>query len=434
MLARFYELEWDIAPGYSKMFADWDSELSVKTQTDGNSNQQVSSGSELRNLSLPYKLVSAAGVDILEEFETIKNTLGVIAPLYIDKTKLFSTLFMLTDCQCSNIKVLPGGQISECDINLSFIEIRQPQGTEIRVIYNDKDITQDITVVECQHEMNAEDIPDEVIIKFADNNHLWDGWESKNNDIIQVLDGIAKTGKMFVQSVVPENGYMNITGSSVPNAMRKTVKENNKSWNNVKFLQVITEIAGRNNLTVETYDIENRTIPYIEQENISDLEFLTSRCELEGCSFVIYDGKIILYSPSAIEKKSPVKTITVKDDTNFEYEDNSINAYGLCEVDNGKISGRASAGIDNENVLRRILEGYIDSAAEGNLYAQNILSKANRALKKGSFQTDIMRDLSAASIISLKTPTAESNDGSVFYTKVRHDYVNKKTSHFFRFV
>ncbi len=53
---------------------------------------------------------------------------------------------------------------------------------------------------------------------------------------------------MFIQSVLPENGYMNLTGSSVPDKMRKVAKENNKSWNNAKFLQVITEIAGRNNL------------------------------------------------------------------------------------------------------------------------------------------------------------------------------------------
>ena len=108
-----------------------------------------------------------------------------------------------------------------------------------------------------------------------------------------------------------------------------------------------------------------------------------------------------------------------------------INAYGSCEVDNGSVSGFASAGINNENVCRKILQGYIDNSAEGNLYAKNILAKANRALKTGNFQSDIMRDLSAASVVILKTATAASNDGNVFYTKIRHDYVKKKTNHFF---
>ncbi len=56
-----------------KMFDSIDSELSVKTKTDGNSNKQTGGGSELRNLSLPYKLVASAGVDILKELETIKT-------------------------------------------------------------------------------------------------------------------------------------------------------------------------------------------------------------------------------------------------------------------------------------------------------------------------------------------------------------------------
>ncbi len=37
---------------------------------------------------------------------------------------------------------------------------------------------------------------------------------------------------------------------------------------------------------------------FLEQENMSDLQFISERCELEGCAFVIYDGKIILYSGS----------------------------------------------------------------------------------------------------------------------------------------
>ncbi len=43
--------------------------------------------------------------------------------------------------------------------------------------------------------MNAEDRPDEIKIKFSDNNHLWDGWQPNNHDTIKVIDGIAKPEK-----------------------------------------------------------------------------------------------------------------------------------------------------------------------------------------------------------------------------------------------
>ena len=81
MIAKFFQLEWDIAPGISKMFDSLDSELSVKTRNDGNSNEQKSGGNELRSISLPYKIVAAAGVNILEEISTIQKMLGVIAQI-----------------------------------------------------------------------------------------------------------------------------------------------------------------------------------------------------------------------------------------------------------------------------------------------------------------------------------------------------------------
>lgn len=435
MIAKFYKLEWDITPEVSKMFDGYSTELAVKTKTDGNSNEQTAFGCELRNLSLPYTVAANAGVGIEEEIETIKSMLGIIAPVYIGERKLLSTMFMLTDVNCSNYQLTPDGQIISCEINLSFVEVRSGFGTgSLRVYYNGVDITNFITVVNCEHVMNAENAPDELNIKFADDEFLWDNWNPENNDTVNVIDGIAKTGKMYVQSVLPENGYMNVTAASVPIKMHKIIKENNKSWTNAKFLQILTEIAGRNDLTIETYDIENRTIPFVEQENMSDLDFIAERCEFEGYSFVVYDEKLIIYSPEAIEKESPVKTVRVQDDDNFEYEDNSINAYGGYEVDNGSILGSASSDNGSENIGRKIIEAYIDNQAEGNLYAQNLLNKANRALKTGKFTSDIMRDLSAASVVNLQTPMASSNNGSVFYTKIRNDYVNKKTEHNFRFL
>ncbi len=36
---------------------------------------------------------------------------------------------MLTDCQCSNMNLTPTGQIVDCEISLSFVEIRISTGS-----------------------------------------------------------------------------------------------------------------------------------------------------------------------------------------------------------------------------------------------------------------------------------------------------------------
>jgi len=435
IIAKFYTIEWEVSPEIIKNIEGWDSELKIRTKTDGNTGKQSSGGSELRKLTLPYKASVMTGVDIRKEIESLRSIRGVIAPLYVNKRRLLSSAFMFESCQISNIELMPSGEIIKGDFSLSFVEVRSSLGTGgIRVYYNNTDITKDITVVECEHEMNAEDAPDEVTIKFSDNKHLWDKWQPNKADIIKVVNGVANTGKMFIQSVLPTNGYMTLTASSVPESMRKIKKENNKSWQGAMFLQVITEIAARNGLTLESHDVENRMIPFVELENVSYLDFLTERCELEGCAFVVYDGKLIVYSPDKLSQGSSSKTINVPADTDFKYDDNSAKAYGSCELDNGSISGMANANNGIENTKRKILEGYIDNQAEANMYAQNVLAKANRGLKTGTFESPIMRDLSAASIATLKTAAAATNNGKIFYTKIRQDYVKQKTKHFFRFV
>ncbi|MBR1625530.1 MAG: hypothetical protein IJ681_00130, partial [Bacteroidales bacterium] len=77
---------------------------------------------------------------------------------------------------------------------------------------------------------------------------------------------------------------------------------------------------------------------------------------------------------------------------------------------------------------------FIETQADANNGAKNILAKANRGLKTGRLKTDIMKDIAAASVATLNTADASTNNGTIFYQKIVQDYVNKKTIHYFRFV
>lgn len=434
-IATFFNMEWKVDAESVRNIESLESDYSIKLKTDSNTGKETSDGADLRPLNLSYKLVAAAGGKIEQEINKLRAIRGVVAPFYLNKRRLFAPAFMLTEFDVSGVKLSNTGKMIEASFSISFIEVSLSLGTsDLKVIYNDTDITKDISVVDCEHEMNAENKPDELSIKFADNNHLWDDWQPEKADTIQAISGVAKTGKMFIESVNPEDGYMKLIASSIPKGMRKVVKENNKSWQNVTLLQVINELANRNGLQVEAHDVDNKKFTYMKQENISDLDFIVERCDLEGYSFLVYDGKIVVYSPEKIEQQAAVKNITVPEGSDFKYNDDSLNAYGACELDNGSVEGKASAGNGIENVLRKVVKSYISSKAEANLNAKNILNKANRGLKTGKLETPIMRDVAAASIANLKTTVAASNDGKIFYEKVRHDYVKKKTKHFFRFV
>ncbi len=143
-------------------------------------------------------------------------------------------------------------------------------------------------------------------------------WSPKKGDTIAVEDGAAKTGKMFVESVVPESGLITLRAYSAP---QSTKHKRSKSWEKVKFLQLIQEIAGRHGLTVETYGITDQTYDYVEQNNLPDFAFLQARCTLEGAAFLVYDGKLVVYDEAYMEGQQPVETITITPANDFEYRD-----------------------------------------------------------------------------------------------------------------
>lgn len=433
--ARFFNIDWNVNQNEVKFLTGLETEYKIKTDTDGNSGKQKAGGIELRPLNFSYTLNTFAGADIPKEIKKLRAIRGVVAPFYLNGKRLFAPAFMFVKFSIGNVQLTNDGQWVSCDVNLNFMEANFSLGTSsLRVIYNDVEITKKIAVTACEHTMYAEGAPDEIEIKFTDNNNLWSGWKPNNKDTIEVIDGIARSGKLFIESVKPSNGYMTLRASSVPSTMRDVAKNNNKSWEGVKFLQLATEIAGRHGLGVKSQDIDNKTYSYIKQENISDLEFLTERCDIEGYSFLVFDGNIVFYSPEKLEANTPVKVINVSSGANFEYDDDSLGAYGSCELDNGSLKGTADADNGVKKNLRKVIKCYLQSQAEANTGAKNILAKANRSLKTGKLQTDIMRDIAAASIARLKTDNSETNDGVVFYKKIVQDYVNKKTSHYFRFV
>lgn len=80
----------------------------------------------------------------------------------------------------------------------------------MKILYEGVDIYPDISVHRCYHDMYAEKQSDELLLKLNDTRELWDSWNPKKGDTIAIEDGAAKTGKMFVESVVPESGIITL--------------------------------------------------------------------------------------------------------------------------------------------------------------------------------------------------------------------------------
>jgi len=298
----------------------------------------------------------------------------------------------------------------------------------IKVTYKGVDITKDVSINRCWHDMYASGRSDALLVRFIDSKKLWDKWQPKVGDEISVEYGSIGTGKMYLIDAVPKNGLFTITAQSAP---ASAFEVRNKAWQKVRLLQLGSEIAARNGLSFKAYGVTDRLYSYILQSE-PDFSFLHKRCELEGCAFLVFDRVLVMYSEPYMERIEPKETLYVSADGDYEYTDNRSQLYGACEVESGKYSGSFDAGNGANRVLRPSIEGNVGSNDEARRFAENMLRAANKICETGYVWSRILPGYAACSTLRLSNERAPSWDGTVFIDHVRNDYAEGESKIFFR--
>ena len=451
--AKWKDRVFSITSNTIRTLAELGASYKVKKKTDSTSSTTVIDGHELQSFTLSYDVSLVTGINPLEEYTKMKSYLGAYGPLLLQGTLYGPNNVMLEGVELDSDKISNDGKLISAKITLNFKEynaggkataakyISQTKRTHfqdepkaiadriLKVFYNGTDITDDISINSCIHDMFACSTADTLTLKFNDINKVWDSWKPQNEDLISIVCGVAKSGAMYIDSVIPENGLMTMRASSIP-PTAKTV--NNKSWENVRLLQLAKEIADRHGLGFESYGVEDRLYSYVRQDNKPDFEFLQQRCELESLAFLVYDKKLVLYSEEYLEKQDPVKTITVDTDKDFTYTDNAQKGYGKITIKNGDLTGTYASTNKLSKVKDIVISTYMSGQDEANRFAKGILRQENKNLATGIFKDAIMREFSAGSIMGIKTTGANSWNGNAFISHIRQDYVNSVSKVFFR--
>lgn len=425
----------------------------IKKKSDKTSSNVVITGSELQNFTIEIPTI---GHDARKLYETWRKQLGQVGPILIQGYLFGPDNVRLQKVALKSEHISNTGIILNGTITLSFEEDNlqgktfkskampyvsplkrdyfkeEPTAVEdliLKVLYNGTDITDAIDINSCIHNMYACSKADTLDLIFNDTNKVWDGWKPGKEEIIEVICGIAKTGKMFIDTVKPENGSMTLKASSIPPTAKK---KNNKSWEDVYTLQLAKEIADRHDLGFESYGVKDYLYSYVRQENESDFEFLQKRCDLESLAFVVYDQKLILYSEKYLEEQEAVEDIELGCDANFYYTDNALKGYGAMKVKNGNLTGLYISKNGLSNMGEEIIQTYIGTQEEANRFAKGLLRQFNKNLAVGVWKDSIRRELSAGSVFNLKTTGASSWDGKVFVSQIRQNYVNATSKTVFR--
>lgn len=299
----------------------------------------------------------------------------------------------------------------------------------IQLFYNGVDITAKVSINRCWHDMYAGGKSDTLQLRVNDADIVWDKWAPAVGDEIRADYGSISTGTMFVSNVIPRNGSFDICAQSAP---ASGFAPQNKAWQKVRLLQIGEEIAKRNGLSFVSYGVEDKLYSYILQNNESDFAFLHHRALLEGCSFLVYNKTLVLYSEAYMEAVAPTEVLNIAMDGDYKYNDRRFCLYGSCIVQGGIYSGEFVAG---NNVARKYKPseiGNVGSDQEAARFAKNLLRNVNKGCYSGYVRTHILPGYSAASTIQLSNPRATSWDGTVFIEHIRNDYGSGKSKIFFR--
>ena len=300
----------------------------------------------------------------------------------------------------------------------------------MKILYNGTDIAADVSVNYCVHEMFAEKTADMLVLRFNDPKGTWSKWNPATGDTLRLKEGAGDTGKMFLHSIKSENGLFTLRAMSMPES-GATVRS--KSWEGIRFLQLGNEFAANHGLTFQNYGCPDQVYKFLKQDNETDFALFSRLCMLEGCSMLIFDGKLLAYREQYIEAQTPAASLTIGQDGVFSYQDNRGSRYGSCTVESGKYSGTFKApGEKNKAVFRPPFPVAVTSNAEAARFAKGLLRNANKYGRVGQFAKSLLTGYAAASMVTLKTDKASAWNGNVFIYKVRHDFVRNQSTLYFR--
>ena len=294
----------------------------------------------------------------------------------------------------------------------------------IKVIYEGSDITDRLSINRCYHDMYGSDRCDSMSLRLLDPDSLLDDWAPQPGDSIAVEYGAARTGKMYVSQLIPENGLYTIEARSAPQSM---FERTSRAWQKVRFLQMGQDIASRHGLKFESYGVDDQLYDYILQDNEADFSFLRRRCALESCASIIFDDTVIVYSVPAMERQKPEKSTQIGRDVDFRFLDLRQRLYGSCNLERGDYAGTFDAHNGSTAVLIPDASVTAGSSAEAARFARGLLREANQLCASGFWRSGIMPGSAPASMVDLKNVRARSWDGPVFITHVRN-YYNDGTS------
>ena len=218
---------------------------------------------------------------------------------------------------------------------------------------------------------------------------LQQNWRTDGKDVL------LECGQFSLDDVIadgpPTNIILGATALPFGSKIRQTKK--NKTYKKKRLSAIAREIAAGGGMSVIYESSYDPLFDEIEQDDISDIEFLLTLCRNAGLTLKVTDNTLVLYSQIELDKQPASIDIVYGDGTYDKYRFHTGSAhskYTSCRVRNSKrtVAGIAhitDMGIFGTGQQLEVTEN-VKSVAEAEKTALNRLWLANRLAFTAQFK------------------------------------------------
>lgn len=314
----------------------------------------------------------------------------------------------------------------------------QARHTELNIIYQGKNISQDIApyLISFTLNDNASGSADDISISLEDRKGLWlYDWKPSKGDkitcsIIHYESEQAFSlpcGSFQVDQIEyaypPKVLSIKAVSTAITQGMRH--ESHNKAWENVKLSTIAGDIASSNNLALR-YEGPEYMIDREEQVNIPDLEFLTGICADYGMGVKVRDGKLIVYDEVQNEENESVCELEADDRKilSCKFTSKSAEVFRKAHVKyHDSVKAETYEGEDEDELeegSERVLEirERVSSSGEAQRLASKRLYEANKSEVTGSIK--LMGDIRFSAGMNIELKNFGMFSGKHKISKVTH--------------
>ena len=233
--------------------------------------------------------------------------------------------------------------------------------TKYNILYNNKNITSDITrfMLSITYNDKTQGESDDIEIELEDKDGIWkNSWYPEKGAKITMSIGNLKCGVFEIDEIEVKGPPDTISIRAMATGVTNSLRTNKSDAHENKTLKQIAEkIAQKNSLTVAG-DIPEITIGRVTQNQETDLAFLKRISQSYGIIFAVRENTITFTSIYGLEQRNSSLKLDKTDITSYSIKDkaNGMVKSASVKSKNPKKNAAVSSNLEYQEWLKT--EGY----------------------------------------------------------------------------